>query len=105
MNIYQKVTKEDLINLSKLAEQQKTQGAIKSKNTILKSTHNFNIAEILSPINKKLDIVKETTKNLGEIIKISDSANETPQLAIENNQNDTHLGVMYDTSLENTLSM
>ena len=36
MSIYSKVTEQDLINLRKLAEQQKNQRALKIKNRILK---------------------------------------------------------------------
>ena len=59
MSIYSIVTEEDLINLRKLAEQQKEQQAIKIKNRILKQTHDKKLAESLSPITKKID---ETTK-------------------------------------------
>ena len=65
------------------------------------------LAESLSLITKKLDEVKESTHKLGEILKES----KTPQLAIENTRNalpidieKLHPGVIYDTSLENTLS-
>ena len=51
MSIYSNVTEHDLINLRKLAEQQKNQRAI--KNTILKQTHDKKLGENLSPINKK----------------------------------------------------
>ena len=69
MSVYPNVTKQDLINISKLAEQQKNQQGIKIKNRILQRTHDNKIAENLSPITKKLDIVNETTKKLGEIVK------------------------------------
>ena len=52
MSIYSNVTEEDLINLCKLAEQQKEQRAIKIKNRILKQTHDIKLAESLSPITK-----------------------------------------------------
>ena len=54
MSIYSNVTGQDLINLRKLAEQQKEQKALK-KNRILKQTHDVKIAESLSPITTKLD--------------------------------------------------
>ena len=57
MTIYSKVTEEDLINLRKLAEQQKNQRALKIKNRILKQTHDIKLAESLSPIPKKLSEV------------------------------------------------
>ena len=39
MSIFSNVTKEDLTILRKLAEQQKNQRALKTKNRILKQTH------------------------------------------------------------------
>ena len=67
----------------------------------------MNLAESLSPITRKLSEVKESTQKLGEIVKESN----IPQLAIENTQTELpieneqiHLDVLYDTSLENTLS-
>ena len=39
MSIYPKVTEEDLNKSAKISEQQKTQRAIKTKNRILKHTH------------------------------------------------------------------
>ena len=59
MSIYSNVTEEDLINLRKLAEQQKNERALKIKNRILKQTHDDKLAESLSPITKKLDEVKK----------------------------------------------
>ena len=53
MSIYPKVTKLDLINIRKLAEQQKNHRAEKIKNLILKQTHDIKLAESLSPIIKK----------------------------------------------------
>ena len=82
MSIYSTVTEKDLDNLRKLAEQQKEQRALKIKNRILKQTHDVKLAESLSPITKKLDGVKKTTQELGDVIK--ESKPETPQLAIEN---------------------
>ena len=81
----------------------------------MKQTHDVKLAESLSPINKKLDEVKKTTEELGDVIK--ESQPKTPQLAIENNRDDTQTqseapaientqrqpGVLYDVSLENTL--
>ena len=81
MSIYSNVTEQDLINLRKLAEQQKNQRAEKIKNRILKQTHDVELAESLSPITKKLDEVNKSTqeslspntKKLGEILKQSHS--------------------------------
>ena len=50
MSNFSNVTEQDLINLRKLAEQQKNQRALKIKNRILEKTHDINIAESLSPI-------------------------------------------------------
>ena len=107
MSIYSNVTEQDLINLHKLAKQQKNQQALNIKNRILKQTHDIKLAESFSPITKKLDEVNETTKKLDEVFK----ENNTPQLAIENTQNALSIeneqiltGVIYDTSLEYTLS-
>ena len=115
MSIYSNVSEQDMINLRKLAEQQKNQRALKIKNRILKQTHDVKLAESLSPITKKLDEVKESTQKLGDVIK--ESQPEIPQLAIENNrddtqpqlpieneQDDTQPGILYDVSLENKLT-
>ena len=76
MSIYSNVTEQDLIKLRKLAEQQKNQRALKIENKILKQTHDIKLAESLSPVTKKLD---ETTKKIGDVIKKSNSENETNQ--------------------------
>ena len=83
MSIYCNVTEQDLNNFCKLAEQQKNQRAPKIRNRILKQTHGIKLAESLSPITKKLDEVKETTQEVGGIIRKS----KTPQLAIESTPN------------------
>ena len=54
MSIYSNVTEQDMINLSKLSDQQKEQRALKIKNISLKQTHDVKLAESLSPINKEL---------------------------------------------------
>ena len=59
MSIYSNVTEQDLINLRKLAEQQKSQRAEKIKNRKLKQTHDIKLAENLSPVTEKLDEVKK----------------------------------------------
>ena len=76
MSIYSNVTEQDLDNLRKLAQQQKEQRAIKLKNRILKQTHDVKLAESLSPITKEL---KKSTKEIGEVIKKSNSENENNQ--------------------------
>ena len=71
MSVYSYVTEQDLINLRKLAEQQKNQRALKIKNRILKQTHDIKLAESLSPITKRIDEVKETTEKLRDVIEAS----------------------------------
>ena len=91
MSIYSNVTEHDLINLRKLAEQQKNQRAEKIKNRILKQTHDVKLAEFLSPITKNLDEVNKSTQQVGEIIKksqpsqniktiLQDSESQTPAI-------------------------
>ena len=63
MSIYSNVTEQDLLNLRKLAEQQKNQRGEKIKNRILKQTHDVKLAESLSPITEKLEEVKKLLKN------------------------------------------
>ena len=75
MSNYSNVTEQDLINLRKLAEQQKEQRALKIKNRILKQTHDKKLAESLSPITEKLDKV-------GEIIKETNTSK--PDTLFEN---------------------
>ena len=76
MGIFSNIIEKDLINLRKLAEQQKEQRAIKVKNRILKQTHDIKLAESLTPITIKLD---ETTKKIGDVNKKSISENESNQ--------------------------
>ena len=76
MSTYSNVTEQDLNNLRKLAEQQKNQRALKNKNRILKQTNDIKLAESLSPITKKLEEVNQSSKNLGEVIKESNSETE-----------------------------
>ena len=102
MSISSDVTEQDLENLRKLAQQQKEQRAEKIKNKILKQTHDIKLAESLSPITKKLDEVKESTKKLGDVIK--NSKPETPQLAIANTQTPAILNTTISNSLRDTLS-
>ena len=73
MNVFANVTEEDLINLRKLAEQQKKQRALLIKIRILKQTHDIKLAESLSPITKKLDTIDESTEKTGDVIRKSDS--------------------------------
>ena len=60
MSVFSNVTKQDLINLRKLADQQRNQRALKIKNRIknyrkIERTRDLKLAENLSPITKKLD--------------------------------------------------
>ena len=107
MSIYSNVIEQDLINLRKLAEQQKNQRAEKIKNRILKQTHDVKLAEslypktkkldevykstqeTLSPITKKLDTINESTQKVGDIVKESISENikeivATPSILLQN---------------------
>ena len=79
MSIYSNVTEQDLINLRKLAEQQKNQRAEKIKNRNLKQTHDIKLAESLSPITKELDEVNKSTKKIGDVIKEANSENANNQ--------------------------
>ena len=76
MSIYSNVTEQDLINLRKLANQQKEQRALEIKNRILKQTQDVKLAESLSPITKKL---KESTKKIFEVINPTNSENQNNQ--------------------------
>ena len=93
MSIYSNVTEQDLINLRKLAFQQKEERAVKIKNRVLKQTHDEKLAQSLSPITKELDEVNKTnqeslssiTKQLAKLDKkseVTDGNTQTP--AIEN---------------------
>ena len=76
MSIFSNVTEEDLINLRKLAEQQKNQRALKNNKGISKQTHDVKLAECLSPITKNLSDVSESTQKIGELMIESISENE-----------------------------
>ena len=106
MSIYSNVTEQDLINLRRLANQQKNQRALKIQNRILKQTHDKKLAESLSsitnPITERLDEVKETTKELGDVIK--NSKPQTPHLAIANTQTPAIENTSTSQSLRDTLS-
>ena len=73
MSIYSNVTEKDSDNLRKLAIQQKNERALKIKNRILKQTHDVKLAETLSPITKKLDTINQSAKEIGEVIKETNS--------------------------------
>ena len=88
MSTYSNVTEQDLINLRKLAEQQKEQRALKIENRILKQTHDVKLAESLSPITKKLDEVNKSTQEKGEIIKKSQPSQKIKTM-LQNSQSQT----------------
>ena len=69
MNFYSTVTEQDMINLRKLAAQHKTLRALQIKNSVLKQTHGVKLAESLSPISKKLEVINERTEKIGEIVE------------------------------------
>ena len=90
MSIYPNVTKQNLIFLRELAEQQKNQRVIKIKNRNFKQTHDIKLAESLSLITKKLDEVTDSTKELGEVIKqsISETNREVVPVEIDSNNSE-----------------
>ena len=75
MSNYSNVTEQYLINLRKLAEQQRNQRALKIKSRILKQTHDKKLAvsfsPITEPITERLDKAKESTEKLGDVNKES----------------------------------
>ena len=92
MSIYSNVTEQDLNNLRKLAEQQKNQRALKIKNRILKQTHDEKLAESLSPITKRLDLIENNKgQKIGELIKKSETPaiEDKPQSAIKDGNTQT----------------
>ena len=83
MSVYSNVTEQDLNKLRQLAEQQKDQRALKIKQRILKQTLDVKLAESLSPITKQLDVINESTKQLGELVKkshVDDRDSQTPTI-------------------------
>ena len=56
MSLFDNVAEQDLINLRKLAEQQKNERTLEIKKRILKQTPDIKSAESLSPITKKSPI-------------------------------------------------
>ena len=102
MSIFSNVTEQNLINLRKLADQQRNQRAEKIKNRFLKQTHDVKLAESLSRISKRLEEVNKSTKELGEIVK--ESKPETPQVAIANTQTPAIEKTTTSQSLLDTLS-
>ena len=74
----------------------------------MKQTHEKKLAENLSPVTQNMEKSDKSTQKLGEVTQKSNSENKTPDLAIENVQTqpaiqqDSHPGILYDTSLEIT---
>ena len=66
--------------------------------------HDLKLTETLSTITAKLDEIDNSTEKPGDKNIKSNSENEKLQLAIQNTQNYSHPGVLYDTSLENKLT-
>ena len=92
MSIYSNVTEKDLDNLRKLAQQQKEQRALKIKNRILKQTHDEKLAESLSPITKRLDLIENNKgQKIGELIKKKETPaiEDKPQSAIKDDNTQT----------------
>ena len=69
MSIYSNVTEQASIILRNLADQQKNQRAEKFENRNLKQTHGIKLPESFSPITEKIDEVKKSTQDLGDVIK------------------------------------
>ena len=64
MSIYPNVTEQYLINIDKLAEQQKNRRATESKKKTLKQTRYKKIAGNFEPITEKLEEMDKSTKKL-----------------------------------------
>ena len=71
MSIYPNKTEPDLVNLAKLANQQRNERKIKTnlKKRILKQTQGKKSAESFEPISEKLTEVKKSTEKLEEFQK------------------------------------
>ena len=99
------MSEQDLVNLRKLAEQQKELLALKIKNRFLKQARDIKLAESLSPITKNIDEVKEFPQKLGKFIK--EYQPKKPQLSDENTPTrqliEHEEGAIYDVELEDTL--
>ena len=110
MSIYSNVTEQDLDNLRKLAQQQKNQQAIKIKNRILEKTHDKKLAESLSPLTIRLDLIENNKgQKIGELIKKSETPTieDKPQSAIEdgNTQTPTIENINISRQLFDTLAL
>ena len=92
MSVYPNVTGKELIDLRKLAEQQKKQRALKIKIKFLQQTYDKKLAESLSPATKRLDEVKETTQKKGNVIKKSNSENKQEIVPVEIDSDNSESG-------------
>ena len=81
-----------MINLLKLAQQQKEQRALKIKNRILKQSRDIKLGESLSPFTKRLDKVNKSTKK-SKVIKesYSENANNQEIVTVENESEDENI--------------
>ena len=108
MSSYSIVTEQDLINLRKLAQQQKEQRALKIKNRILKQTHDVKLAESLTPITKNLyEVNKTTQESLSPITKKLDNINESTKQFSEkveesNSENNKEMAITPSILLQET---
>ena len=84
--------------LRKLAEQEKNQRAIETKNRTLEPNHDIEIAKILSPMIRKLDVIFQSTTKIGGIVKKSDVEDENTQTTAIQNKTGTQ-------SLRDTLTL
>ena len=82
------VTEQDLINLRKLANQQKEQRVLKIKNKILKETHDKQLVDSFSPSTGRLDEVNKSTKESGEIVKKSQPS-QNIETILQNSESQT----------------
>ena len=93
-----------MINLRKLADQQKNQRALKIKKRILKQTHDIKLAESLTPITKKLDEINQSVKKIGEAIKesISENIQEVVPVEIDSDKSEVDNAKLNITALPNS---
>ena len=93
MSIYANVTEQVLINLRKLAEQQKNQRALKIKNKILKQTHDIKLADIISPVTLKLEDVNKSSEKVGDFLQelISENGNNQQIIPVEIESEDENI--------------
>ena len=71
-----------MIKLAKLAEQQKKEITVKIKIRDLEQTPKKKTAETFEPITKNLEEVDESTENIEDVRKKSDSEDENQQVTV-----------------------